>query len=64
MTKDLKPDDDRPTWLLSSYGPAKFQPTILSGLDESPEELRVKAATAAKTGTFTEYVGQTLLSIG
>lgn len=56
MKKDLTPNIDRPLWLLSSYGPAKYVPTLLSGLDESQEELRVKAVTALKAGTSQDYV--------
>ena len=56
MTKDLTAGQDRPMWPLTSYGPAKFVPTVLGGLDESPEELRVKAVTAMKAGNISEYV--------
>ncbi|KAJ7151694.1 hypothetical protein C8R46DRAFT_490839 [Mycena filopes] len=47
---------ERPVWPLGSYGPAKYEPTLLTGLDESPEELRLKAATAMKAGTMNEYL--------
>lgn len=63
MTKDLTSSIDRPIWPLTSYGPAKFQPTLIAGLDESPEELRVKAATAAKTGAIQEYVRRSVLGL-
>ena len=53
---DLTPGSDKPLWPLSSYGPAKAVPTLLGGLDESPEELRVKAAQALKAGTTADYV--------
>lgn len=43
-------------WPLSSYGPAKHEPVVIGGLDESPEELRLKAVTALKAGTTDEYV--------
>lgn len=56
IKKDLTPLVDRPTWVLSSYGPAKHQPTIITGLDLSQEELRVRAAQAMKAGTVQEYV--------
>ncbi|KZT06469.1 uncharacterized protein LAESUDRAFT_179825 [Laetiporus sulphureus 93-53] len=56
ILRDLDPKVDRPGWPLSSYGPAKQQPNVISGLDESPEELRVKAFLATKAGTVNEYM--------
>jgi nucleoporin NUP42 len=56
MTKDVTPLQDKPLWPLSSYGAAKYEPIVIGGLDESPEELRVKAVTALKAGTINEYV--------
>lgn len=56
MKRDFDPAQDRPLWPLSVYGPAKYQPTVINGLDESPEELRVKANQALKTGAIQEYV--------
>jgi hypothetical protein len=56
MTKDLTAQVDKPLWPLSSYGPAKQEPNLLSGLDESPEELRVRAVTALRAGNANEYV--------
>ncbi|KAJ7222612.1 hypothetical protein GGX14DRAFT_429278, partial [Mycena pura] len=53
---DLTSGKERPLWPLTSYGPAKFEPTLLSGLDESPEELRLRAATGAKAGNVNEYL--------
>jgi nucleoporin NUP42 len=46
---------EKPMWPLSSYGPAKYEPTIVKGLDQSPEELRVKAVMAKASGTSNEY---------
>lgn len=43
IKKDFTPDDGKPLWPLSSYGPAKGEKTLLTGLDESPEELRLMA---------------------
>lgn len=62
MANDLSSDHDKPLWPLSSYGPAKFVPTVIGGLDESPEELRVKAVQALKAGTTSEYVSFTTTS--
>ncbi|PFH50402.1 hypothetical protein AMATHDRAFT_40861 [Amanita thiersii Skay4041] len=56
MTKDLTPQIDKPMWPLSSYGPAKFEPNLLQGLDESPEELRVRAKMALQAKNPNEYV--------
>lgn len=54
ITRDL--EHERPIWPLSTYGPAKYQPTLMSGLDDSPEELRVKSVEAARSGTTQDYV--------
>jgi nucleoporin NUP42 len=56
MTKDLTVNQDRPLWPLSSYGPAKQVPNVIQGLDESPEELRVRAFAAAKGVLSPDYV--------
>ena len=56
MTKDLTPGQEKPMWPLTSYGPGKFQPLLVGGLDESFEELRLRAVTAIKSGTTDEYV--------
>lgn len=53
---DLTPLIDKPIWPLSSYAPAKYEPILLGGLDESPEELRFRAFSANQSGAFTEYV--------
>ncbi|GJJ12231.1 hypothetical protein Clacol_006472 [Clathrus columnatus] len=50
IKKDLTPDDGKPLWPLSSYGPAKAEPILIGGLDESPEELRFMAWQAVKSG--------------
>jgi nucleoporin NUP42 len=56
MTKDLTPGQEKPMWPLTSYGPGKFQPLLVGGLDESFEELRLRAVTAIKSGITDEYV--------
>lgn len=56
MIADVTPLKEKPLWPLSSYGPSKYEPIVISGLDESPEELRLKAVTALKAGTTDEYV--------
>ncbi|KAI6040414.1 hypothetical protein EDC04DRAFT_1509418 [Pisolithus marmoratus] len=56
LTNDVTPLKDKPLWPLSSYGAAKHEKTLISELDESPEELRVKAVAAVKAGTINEYV--------
>lgn len=60
MTKDLTPGMDKPMWPLTSYGPAKNEPTLITRFDESPEELRYRAVSAAKTGQISEYVSQSV----
>jgi hypothetical protein len=41
--KDIKSDfsEEKPMWPFSSYG-NRFEPSILPGLDFSPEELRLE----------------------
>lgn len=36
-----------------------MQPTLIAELDESPEEMRFRAAQAARAGTIQEYVRPT-----
>jgi hypothetical protein len=62
MTKDFTPGMDRPLWPLSSYGPSKYESNLLTGLDESPEELRVRATTSLKSGLVSEYVRWSLFT--
>jgi nucleoporin NUP42 len=47
---------EKPSWPLSSYGPAKYEPTVVTGQDMSTEELRVKASQAQAAGNINEYV--------
>lgn len=56
IKKDLSPSIDRPAWVLSSYGPAKHQSTVIAGLDVSQEELRLRAVEAIKSGAVQDYV--------
>ncbi|KAI0303905.1 hypothetical protein BC826DRAFT_980308 [Russula brevipes] len=56
MAKDFDVKADRPSWPLSSYGPAKHEQNLLPPLDESPDELRFKAVTAIRNGTINEYL--------
>jgi hypothetical protein len=63
ILKDLTADMDKPMWPLSSYGPARNEPVLIPNLDESPEELRVKAFTAIQSGTPDAYVRLIVLSM-
>jgi nucleoporin NUP42 len=56
MAKDFDVKADKPSWPLSSYGPAKNEQNLLPPLDESPDELRFKAITAIRNGIINEYV--------
>lgn len=56
IARDLTQGQDKPIWPLSSYGPAKGEPTIIEGLDESAEEMRWKALQAVQSGNIAEYV--------
>ncbi|KAI5993582.1 hypothetical protein EDD15DRAFT_2266329 [Pisolithus albus] len=64
LTNDVTPLKEKPLWPLSSYGAAKYEKTLICGLDESPEELRVKAVAAVKAGTINEYVKYEAEKIG
>lgn len=55
ISKDLTPNVDKPLWPLTSFAPSKYSPTVITGLDESPEELRVRASQAIKNGNVSEY---------
>lgn len=56
LANDITPAKDKPLWPLSSYGAAKHEKILIGGLDESPEELRLKATTALRAGAVAEYV--------
>ena len=56
MGRDLRSGVEKPLWSLSSYGPAKYEPNLILGLDLSFEELRVNAVTALQNNTGAEYV--------
>lgn len=56
IAQDLNPKGEKPIWPLSSYAPFKHETTLIGGLDVSPEELRVQAATAVNAGNVNEYV--------
>ncbi|KAJ8087231.1 hypothetical protein PM082_006061 [Marasmius tenuissimus] len=56
MRSDLTPQQDKPLWPLSSYGAAKYETNLISGLDESYEEMRCKAASAIKAGNANQYM--------
>lgn len=53
--EDLGPKN-RPIWKLSSYGPAKYEPNLLTGSDVSQEEMRLRAYEALSLGKMDEYV--------
>ncbi|KIK66769.1 hypothetical protein GYMLUDRAFT_912453 [Collybiopsis luxurians FD-317 M1] len=43
ILNDITLGKEKPLWCLSSFNPAKYEPTLILGLDLAPEELRVKA---------------------
>lgn len=43
-------EEEKPIWPLSSYGPGRHEVTLIGGLDESPEELRLMAWQALRSG--------------
>ena len=56
MGRDLRAGVEKPLWALSSYGPAKLEPNLVSGLDMSFEEIRLNAVIALQNNTVAEYV--------
>lgn len=56
IIRDMNPAFEKPIWPLSSYAPAKNEPLLVTGLDQSFEELRVRASQALKAGNVNEYV--------
>ncbi|KIO30914.1 hypothetical protein M407DRAFT_20036, partial [Tulasnella calospora MUT 4182] len=55
VKKDLTRGDERPEWPLSTYGPAKHEPTYITGTDLSQEEMRVRAYEARSQNRLSEY---------
>lgn len=58
IEKDWTNGAEKPLWPLSSYGPAKYEPLYVTGLDMSPEEMRVKAYEARGNKQEAQYVWQ------
>lgn len=56
IASDLNTKGEQPLWPLTCYGPFKHEATLIGGLDESPEELRVKAVAALASKNVNEYV--------
>ena len=56
IARDFTSGQDKPLWPLSSYGPAKGEPSIIEKLDESAEELRWKFVSAMRAGNIAPYV--------
>lgn len=49
--------EERPTWQLSVYGPAKEEPNLVVGVDRSPEEDRMLYYMSMRsTGNASQYV--------
>jgi len=55
---------DKPSWPLSCYSPSKYENTLITGFDESPEELRVNFTMARQSGTIAAYVSSPLCYFG
>lgn len=47
---------ERPSWALTCYAPGKGNPNLISGLDESPEELRIRYYNARAANDQSLYV--------
>ncbi|KAJ3924417.1 MAG: hypothetical protein NXY57DRAFT_969944, partial [Lentinula lateritia] len=56
LSSDITLGKEKPLWPLSSYGPAKYEPVIVVGLDACPEELRVKAWEAKVQNNLNGYI--------
>ena len=48
--------NERPKWIISSFGAAKYEPCLFFGDELSPEELRWKSVQALKAGQPQQYV--------
>ncbi|KAF9516823.1 hypothetical protein BS47DRAFT_1375869 [Hydnum rufescens UP504] len=55
IKRDVTEGMEKPTWPFSSYGPAKYEPNLVPGLDLSPDELRVKYWEAMGQGNPNYY---------
>jgi hypothetical protein len=51
---------ERPKWIISSFGAAKYEPCLFFGDELSPEELRWKSVQALKAGQPQQYVSTSL----
>ncbi|PBK93963.1 hypothetical protein ARMGADRAFT_1012112 [Armillaria gallica] len=51
---DLATKPDIP--IVSSFGPAKHEPLLVAGQDESSEELRFQASKVLSSGNVNQYV--------
>lgn len=47
---------ERPLWMFSAYGTAKGEPNMVTELEESPDELRVKFTKAQLSNNLAQYV--------
>ena len=47
---------EKPMWLFSAYGPAKGEPNMVTQLEESAEEFRVKFMQAQMSNNLEQYV--------
>lgn len=53
---ELELKKERPIWILSSFGAAKYEPCLFFGYETSPEEMRWKSVQAIKNGQPQQYV--------
>ena len=56
IKRDVTEGMEKPIWPFSSYGPAKYEPNLVVGLDVSPDELRAKYWEAMTQGNLNYYV--------
>lgn len=56
IQRDLTTGQEKPLWPFSAYGPAKYEPNLITKHEESPEELRVKFWQAKTQNNPTIYV--------
>jgi hypothetical protein len=55
MQNDFVLGAEKPFWPLSTYAPYNFKPNLISEIDISPEELRVKFVECKAAGILAEY---------
>jgi nucleoporin NUP42 len=57
-TIELELKTERPQWIMSSFGTAKYEPCLFFGYEMSQEEMRWKSVQALRAGQPQQYVSR------